>query len=144
MLTTLARLHDSLLPSLHQGFNIIFASKDNGSSDMHSSVYLSLKMLATRIVNFGGKLLYFCYLSDEVFDGSFPTPAGMKMFPAKVEDPVIRTDILVQLIRDINGVSFTSPEAHTKGTLLQNIEENHKIMSRIELLRNAGRMLWDI
>nr|GLL48942.1 uncharacterized protein LOC109153195 [Ipomoea trifida] len=142
MLTTLARLHDSLLPSLHRGFNIIFASKDNGSSDisssMHSNVYLSLKMLATRIVNFGWKLLYFCYLSDEVFDGSFPIPVGMKMFPAKVEDPVIRTDIVVQLIRDVNGVSFSSPEGHTKGTLLQNIEENHKIMSRIELLRNAG------
>ncbi|VFQ98424.1 unnamed protein product [Cuscuta campestris] len=142
MLTTLARLHDSLLPSLQQGFRIIFASKDNGSSDvsssMHCNVYLSLKMLSTRIVSFGWKLLYLCYLSDEAFNGSYPIHVGIKMFPSNVEDPIIRTDILLQIIRDINAVYLQSLERHSKGTFLQRIEENHKIMSKIQLLRNAG------
>ncbi|CAH9077854.1 unnamed protein product [Cuscuta epithymum] len=144
MLTTLARLHDSLLPSLERGFRLLFASKENnGSSDissssMHSDVYLSLKMLSTRIVNFGWKLLYLCYLRDEAFDGSYLVPVGMKMFPASVEDPVIRTDILIQIVRDINGIYLQSLEAPTKGTFLQSIEENHKVMSKIGLLRDAG------
>lgn len=91
VLTTLARLHDSLLPSLQRGFHIILTSGEKGlmesSNEMHSNIFVSLKMLSTRIVNFGWKLLDLCYLSDEAFVESSPLPATMKMFPTNVEDP---------------------------------------------------------
>ncbi|KAL3514382.1 hypothetical protein ACH5RR_027099 [Cinchona calisaya] len=147
LLTTLARLHDSLLPSLQRGFQIVLASRDDAlqetSGDMRSDIFISLKLLSTRIVNLGWKLLYFCYLSDEAFENSCPFPAFMKMLPANVDDPVIRTDILVQTLRDISQEFSNSSEADRRGTFLQNIEKNHKIMSRVELLQNTGWMSLD-
>ncbi|KAJ8541188.1 hypothetical protein K7X08_002004 [Anisodus acutangulus] len=147
VLTTLARLHDSLLPSLRRGFHIILTSGEKGliesSNEMRSNVYVSLKMLSTRIVNFGWKLLDLCYLSDEAFVESSPLPATMKMFPTNVEDPAVRADILVQSVRDISGDYSQALEGHSKGTFLQIIDKNHNIMSRIELLRNTGWISMD-
>lgn len=142
VLTTLARLHDSLLPSLRRGFHIILTSGKKGltesSNEMRSNVFVSLKMLSARIVNFGWKLLNLCYLSDEAFVESSPLPATMKMFPTNVEDPAIRADILVQSVRDISGDYSQALEGRSKGTFLQIIDKNHNITSRIELLRNTG------
>ncbi|CAN4122569.1 unnamed protein product [Withania somnifera] len=147
VLTTLARLHDALLPSLWRGFHIILVSGEKGlmesSNEMRSNVFVSLKMLSTRIVNFGWKLLYLCYLSDEAFVESSPLPATMKMFPTNVEDPAIRSDILVQSVRDITGDHSQALEGHIKGTFLQTIDKNHDIMGRIELLRNTGWISMD-
>ncbi|CAI9775423.1 unnamed protein product [Fraxinus pennsylvanica] len=146
LLTTLARLHDSLLPSLWRGFNIIYAVEDGNretSSDMLSSVFISLNMLSRRIAKFGWKILNCCYLSDDVFEGSCSFPVSMKMFPANVEDPAIRADILIQSLRDLSGNYSHVSGRQTGGTFLQNIEKNHMIMSSIELLQNTGWMSID-
>ncbi|KAA8537847.1 hypothetical protein F0562_027573 [Nyssa sinensis] len=147
LISILARLHDSLLPSLQRGFRIIFTAGEGGRletlGNMLSSIALSLKMLSMRIVKFGWKLLDLCYLSDEVFEGSFPLPTATKIFPAKVEDPVIRADILVQTFREISGGYSHVEEGQNWGSFLQNVEKNHKIMSRIEFLQNTGWILVD-
>ncbi|KAH1252528.1 Activating signal cointegrator 1 complex subunit 2 [Glycine max] len=138
LLSLLARLHDSLIPSLQKGFRVIFADKQD---DTVSNVLVSLKMLKIRLVKFGWQLLHLCYLSDEVFRDSIPLPAATKMFPANVEDPVIRADILVQTFREINSISLHSQESHLKETFLQDVERNFNILSRIERLRDGGNDL---
>lgn len=136
LLGTLARLHDLLLPSLQQGFQIVFVPRGD---DMISNVATSLKMLAIRIVRFGWKLLEACYLGDDVFRNDLPVPVSMKMFPANVEDPVIRADILIQTLREINGISQQVPDKQLGQTFLQRMEKNHFIMNRINSLRNNGK-----
>ncbi|CAL5349054.1 unnamed protein product [Camellia sinensis] len=147
LLSTLARLHDSLLPSLQRGFRIIFTTGEDGlqgtNGDMLSNITLSLKMLSMRIVKFGWNLLDVCYLSDEVFEGSFPLPVVTKMFPAKVEDPVIRADILVQTFREISGGYSYAQEGWSWATFFQNVEKKHKIMERVEFLQSTGWVLMD-
>ncbi|GAA0164913.1 hypothetical protein LIER_20443 [Lithospermum erythrorhizon] len=141
VLKTLSRLHDSLVPSLRRAFQIIHTSgKDGVTDDMLSNIAISLKMLSTRIVNFGWKLLYTCYLSDEVYEWNSPLPPAMKMFPANVEDPVIRADILIQSFRDISGDAL---EGRNHSTFLQNMEKTNKIMSRVQILQKAGWMSMD-
>lgn len=146
LLTTLARLHDSLLPSLWRGFNIIYVVEDGNRetlSDMLSSVFISLNMLSRRIANFGWKILNYCYLSDDVFQGRCSFPVSMKMFPANVDDPATRADILIQSLRDLSAnYSHVSGRQTGGGTFLQNIEKNHMIMSRIELLQNTGKIFY--
>lgn len=136
LLGLLARLHDSLLPSLQKGFHFIFTDRQDGEV---SSVVVSLKMLRSRLVKFGWQLLHFCYLSDDVFRDSYPLPAATKMFPANVEDPVIRADILVQTFREINAISLQFQESHKKETFLQHIEKNNNILKRVESLRDNGK-----
>lgn len=117
---------------------MIFADKQDGTV---SNILVSLKMLKIRLVKFGWQLLHLCYLSDEVFRDSIPLLAATKMFPANVEDPVIRADILVQTFREINSVSVHSQESHQKETFLQDVERNFNILSRIERLRDGGNDL---
>lgn len=114
---------------------MIFSDKHDGTT---SNILVSLKMLKIRLVKFGWQLLHLCYLSDEVFRDDIPLPAATKMFPANVEDPVIRADILVQTIRDINSVSSFSRESHQKETFLQDVERNFNILSGIERLKDSG------
>ncbi|XP_004290962.1 PREDICTED: activating signal cointegrator 1 complex subunit 2 isoform X1 [Fragaria vesca subsp. vesca] len=140
LLSTLTRLHDSLLPSLQRGFQIILAA---GEDKMVSNVAISLKMLSFRIVKFGWKLLDSCYLSDEVFKENIPIPAAAEMFPAKLEDPVIRADILVQMLREINGISVGARENQTRETFLQNVEKNFNMIGRVENLQNHGWLIMD-
>lgn len=139
LLGTLARLHDILLPSLQQGFQIVFVPQED---DMVSNVAKSLKMLALRIVSLGWKLLEICYLGDEVFGKDLPVPVSMKMFPASVEDPVIRADILIQTFREIHGISQQVPDKQLGQTFLQHMEKNHSIIKRINSLRNNGKFSW--
>lgn len=136
LLSVLARLHDSLLPSLQKGFHTVFADGQDGRV---SNIVLSLKMLRMRLVKFGSQLLHFCYLSDEVFRDSYPLPAATKMFPANVEDPVIRADVLVQTFREINAVSLQFQESQQKETFLQHVEKNYNILKRVESLQDNGK-----
>ncbi|XWS25525.1 hypothetical protein CRYUN_Cryun27aG0075400 [Craigia yunnanensis] len=140
LLTTLSRLHDNLLPSLKRGFR---SSTKSGEFAMLTDIAISLKMLSMRIVKFGWKLLDICYLSDEVFLDGHPIPTATKMFPATVEDPFIRADILVQTFREINGVSPQGQENEKQDTFLQNVEKNCNMMSKLENLQNTGWIFMD-
>lgn len=123
---------------MQKGFNIIFADKQD---DTVSNIVVSLKMLRMRLSKFGWQLLQLCYLSDDVFLDSIPLPAATKMFPANVEDPVIRADILVQTFRDINSVTLSFQEIHLKETFLQDVERNFNVLGRIEGLKHNGNYL---
>ncbi|GMJ02582.1 hypothetical protein like AT1G27752 [Hibiscus trionum] len=135
LLTTLSRLHDNLLPSLRRGFQ---SSCKSGEFTKLTDIAISLKMLSLRMVKFGWKLLDICYLSDDVFLNGHPIPTATKMFPATVEDPFIRADILVQTLREINGVSLQSQENEKQDTFLKNVEKNCNIMRKLENLQNTG------
>lgn len=108
---------------------------------MVSNIAISLKMLSMRIVKFGWKLLDLCYLSEEVFKDNLPIPSAAEMFPAKIEDPFIRADILVQTLREINGISVCAQENQNRQTFLQNVEKNFNILSKMENLQNNGKGL---
>lgn len=135
LIGTLAKSHDFLLPSLKRGFQIILTSEDG----MASNVAVGLKLLSTRIVNFGWRLLEFCYLSDKVVEDNLPIPAATKMFPANVEDPVIRADILVQTFREISEVSLCTELNQNSETFLQNMDQKFYILSKMENLQNTGK-----
>ncbi|KAK6939710.1 Ubiquitin system component CUE [Dillenia turbinata] len=144
LLTTLVKMHDLLIPSLQRGFRCLLTTIGDGSlTEMLPDIAISLKMLSMRIVDFGWKLLDACYLSDEVFESGIFIPTATKMFPATVEDPVIRADILVQTFRELNVISRDSLENQNWGTFLQNVEKNHTILGRLDFLRNAGWILMD-
>lgn len=149
LLSTLARLHDTLLPSLQQGFRLIFTAGADGTQNSfgstHSDIALAFKMLSVRLVKFGWKLLDYCYLSSDLFEGNLPLLMATKMFPAKVEDPVIRGDILVQTFREIcSGLPSAHLGNQSGETFLQNVEKNYNILSRVDSLRSIGKsfMVW--
>ena len=108
---------------------------------MLANIAISLKMLSMRTVKFGWKLLDLCYLSDEVFLDGHTIPTATKMFPATIEDPFIRADILVQTFREINGVSLQGQENEKQDTFLQNVEKNCNMMSKLENLQNTGQCI---
>ncbi|KAK1407545.1 hypothetical protein QVD17_39163 [Tagetes erecta] len=139
LIKILARLHDSLLPSLQQGFRIIFTSQKDKLAD----VVISLKMLASRIVKFSWKLLNISYLSEEVFNDGIHIPFASKIFPAQVEDPMIRSDVLVQTFREISEECSTVHEGKNTMSLLQSVEKSFQLMSRLELLGNQGWIVMD-
>ncbi|GAB4839331.1 hypothetical protein Ancab_028858 [Ancistrocladus abbreviatus] len=146
LINILARLHDSLLPTLQQGLQIVLAAGESlqkSSSLMLSDVSMSLKILSTRIVDLGWKLLDYCYLSDEVFKYDLPLPAAMKMFPANVEDPGIRGDMLVETFKEIAGVPRNVHGTNNKGSYLQNIDKNYQVMHRVQHLQNTGWIFMD-
>ncbi|XP_058080855.1 uncharacterized protein LOC131229019 [Magnolia sinica] len=147
LLNTLARLHDSFLPSLQRGLELIFNARVDGTHNPHGdtipTIAENFKMLSTRIVKFGWKLLDLCYLSDELVESSTPLPTTTKMFPAKIEDPAVRGDFLVQTFREISGVSSRLKENQSSGTFLQKIERNYNILSRLDSLRTSGWIFMD-
>lgn len=140
---TLARLHDSLLPCLLKGFKIISSSKSDmasNSSDMVTDTLISLRMLSGRIVNFGWKLLNYCYLSDTPIEDNLQTTS--KMLPAKVEDPVIRGDIIVHTLKEINEeISYNFSENHGNERFLQKLEKEFKILNHINNLQSNGKLI---
>ncbi|AAF24949.1 T22C5.20 [Arabidopsis thaliana] len=133
LLRSLVRLHDSLLPSLHRGFQVLFKDEDH---DSLSDISTSLNMLSTRIGSLCWKILDICYLSNDKFNHETSIPAVTKMFPSRVEDPMVRADILIQTFREISGLSEQSLES--KNRLLQKIEKNYRIIDRLRSLQNAG------
>ncbi|KAL1217200.1 hypothetical protein V5N11_021788 [Cardamine amara subsp. amara] len=133
LLCSLVRLHDSLLPSLHRGFQVLF---NDGDHDSLSDISTSLNMLSTRIGSVCWKILDICYLSNDLFNHESLIPAVTKMFPSRVEDPMVRADILIQTFREISGVSEQSLES--KNRLLLKIEKNYGIIDRLRSLQSAG------
>ncbi|PKU59472.1 activating signal cointegrator 1 complex subunit 2 [Dendrobium catenatum] len=141
LLNTLARLHDSLIPSMLRGFSLFSNTREVDGQKVSGGgipdIFLSLKMLSTRIVKFGWKLLDFCYLHGEHTDDNL-LQSTSKVFPASVEDPSIRGDILVQTLKEINGEAQNHLEYHDLGTFTENIEKNYKIFSQIDSLCSQG------
>lgn len=145
LLSTLGRLHDLLIPSLQKGLKLVCNTQEGGaqSGEVLSKIIISLKMLSIRIAKFGWNLLDFCYLNDDLTEDSF-LQTTTRMFPAMVEDPTIRADIIVQTLKEINGeVPDVLQENHNSITFIQNIERNHGILSRIGSLRDKGWIFMD-
>ncbi|CAM0871672.1 unnamed protein product [Alopecurus aequalis] len=139
LLNTLARLHDSLLPSLLQGFQVMSSSQSNGENSSDSivtDIVLGIRMLSKRAVGFGWRLLEFCYLNDQLKEHDIQ--ASTKMFPAKVEDPMIRGDIIVQTLKDINGEATYSSQGNPGKTFLQALQKDFQLMRRIGDILNRG------
>ncbi|KAL9252024.1 Activating signal cointegrator 1 complex subunit 2-like protein [Drosera capensis] len=143
LINILARLHDSLIPSLQQGLQIILADDVQKNMPLVADVSTSSKILSSRVVEFGWKLLYYCYLSDEVFRDELLLPAASKMFPANVEDPSIRGDILIQALKEIAEVPQTIHGSRTKLTYLQTIQKSKQITLRVESLHSSGWISMD-
>ncbi|CAN0905643.1 Activating signal cointegrator 1 complex subunit 2 [Linum grandiflorum] len=141
LLVTLARLHDSLIPSFQRGFRMMFSQQ--GDAGMISNVAISLKMLSLRIASFGWKILDFCYLSEQLVEDMSTIPEVTQMFPAKLEDPMIRAEILVQKFREINGISVSVQENHPYNTFLKSIDQNFHIMGKLDILQNTGWIFLD-
>lgn len=95
-------------------------------------------MLSMRIVTFGWKLLGACYLSDELFEDGHYMPTATKIFPAKVEDPVVRADIVIQTFRELNSFSLQEQGSQNIETFLQSVEKNYQVMSRLRSLQDGG------
>ncbi|XP_006649591.1 activating signal cointegrator 1 complex subunit 2 [Oryza brachyantha] len=138
LLNILPRLYDSLLPSLLHGFQAMSSSQSNcqtTSDSILSDMVLGLRMLSRRTVSFGWRLLEYCYLNDQLLEHD--VQACAKMFPAKVEDPMIRGDIIIQTLKDINREA-TYRQDHPGKTFLQALEKEFKLMSRIRDIRKKG------
>lgn len=139
LLNALARLYDSLLPSLLEGFKVMPKSQSNAEASLDSTlsdIPLGIRMLSKRTVRFGWRLLHYCYLNDQVREHDAQT--STKMFPAKVEDPMIRGDILVQTLKDINREATYSSQVKHGNTFLQALESEFQLMSQIGDIRNKG------
>ncbi|KAL6645622.1 hypothetical protein ACP70R_017230 [Stipagrostis hirtigluma subsp. patula] len=142
LLNTLSRLYDSLLPSLRQGFKVLSQSSGETLPDsILSDIALGIKMLSKRAVRFGWRLLHYCYLNDQLREHDAQTSA--KMFPAKVEDPMIRGDILVQTLKDMNKEATYSSQVNHGNTFLQALETEFQLMSRIGNIRSKGWIYMD-
>ncbi|EMS60162.1 Activating signal cointegrator 1 complex subunit 2 [Triticum urartu] len=139
LLNTLASLYDLLLPSLLQGFQVMSSSQSNGETSSESilnDIVLGIRMLSKRAVGFGWRLLEFCYLNDQLKEED--VQASTKMFPAKVEDPMIRGEIIVQILKDINREATYSSKGNPGKTFLQALQKEFQLMSRIGDIRNKG------
>jgi activating signal cointegrator complex subunit 2 len=139
LLNTLSRLHDSLLPALLQGLKVISKSQSIGETSPNgiiSNVALGIKMLSKRTVKFGWRLLHYCYLNDQIREND--AQASTKMFPAKVEDPMVRGDILVQTLKDINREVSLSSQVNHGNTFLEALELEFQLVSRVSTIQNKG------
>ncbi|XP_062216481.1 uncharacterized protein LOC133916703 [Phragmites australis] len=142
LLNTLSRLYNSLLPSLLQGFKVMSKSQSNGeasSDSILSDIGLGIKMLSKRTVRFCWRLLHYCYLNDQLREHD--AQVSTKMFPAKVEDPMIRGDILVQTLRDMNREATS--QVNRGNTFLEALENEFQLMSCIGNIRNKGWIYMD-
>lgn len=101
-----------------------------------NNVALGIRMLSKRSVIFGWRLLHYCYLNDQLREHD--AQASTKMFPAKVEDPAIRGDILVQKLKDINREASFSSQVNHGNTFLGALEQEFQLMSHIGSIRNKG------
>ncbi|KAM0860052.1 hypothetical protein ACQ4PT_046777 [Festuca glaucescens] len=140
LLNTLARLHDLLLPSLLQGFQVMSSSQSNGETSSDSivtDIVLGIRMLSKRAVVFGWRLLEFCYLNDQLKEHDIQA-SSTKMFPAKVEEPMIRGEIIVQKLKDINKEATYSSQVNPGKTFLQALQKDFQLISRIGDIQNKG------
>jgi hypothetical protein len=63
------------------------------------------------------------------------------MFPAKVEDPMIRGEIIVQTLKDINEEATYSSQGNPGKTFLQALQKDFQLIKRIGDIRNKGKLL---
>jgi activating signal cointegrator complex subunit 2 len=103
---------------------------------MLSDTALGIRMLSKRTVRFGWRLLHYCYLNDQLKEHD--AQSSTKMFPANVEDPIIRGDILVQTLKDINREATNSSQLNHGNTFLQSLESEFQLMSQVDNIRNKG------
>lgn len=135
-------MHDSLLPTLQQGFaHTLQSNVGEFQASNLQDITLTFKLLSTRIVTFGWNLLESCYLSHDIFESGFSLASATKMFPAHVDDPIIRGDILIQMFKQIIAASnqLQSPKY---GTFLQSMEKNYALMRRIKSLQDSGNTFY--
>lgn len=102
------------------------------------NIGISLKMLSMRIIKLGWRLLDYCYLSDDLFKDDLVVPVATKMFPANIEDPTIRGDILLQTFREIGEASLSTQDHQDGEMFLQSIEKNFSITRKLDNLQNTG------
>ncbi|KAI4366481.1 hypothetical protein MLD38_022354 [Melastoma candidum] len=140
LLGNLVKLHDSLLPLLRKAFNVILQSAEDG---LKLKVAVSLKLLSARLVSLGFKLVNACYLSEDLLENDLYRPAVTKMFPAKVEDPVIRADIVIQTLKEMNSLSHQAEENQNPGTYLQTMQKNFNIVDALRELQQNGWICMD-
>lgn len=135
------KLHDWLLPSLQKGFRLIYSSSDMISSGngIKSTSSINLKLLSTRLEKFGWNLLDTCYLRNDIFEESLDLPASTKIFPAKVEDPIIRSDIIIQAFREIGSLSHQVMENQNQKTFLQQVDRSYGVISILRSLQSSGK-----
>jgi activating signal cointegrator complex subunit 2 len=100
-----------------------------------------LKMLSMRLVNFGWRLLDAGYLSEEVVEDCSATPSSTKILPSKVEDPMVRGEVILQTFREISSISVQVREHQNHETLLHKIQRSYDIVSRIQSLQSSGKCL---
>jgi len=139
LLPTLANIYDSLLPLLRNGFTLTMENAlKSASDDMELLVQPRLKTLGTRILKFAWQLLYICYLSQTFGQDDYQFPST-KIFPAQVDDPVVRGDIIIQVIGEImTGSSGGVDGPISSGSFLLNLERRHKLMSKLDELSKDG------
>ncbi|XP_068654586.1 uncharacterized protein [Aristolochia californica] len=144
LLTALARIHDVLLPSLHQGLVHILNSRVNVTQNLFGGNLSEITLsLSNRITKFGWKLVESCYLCYNLFESIIPLVSATKMFPANVEDPSIRGDILVQSFREIITVASSHLQNLNGRTFLQNLEKGYELLKRIDSLKTEGWLFID-
>jgi activating signal cointegrator complex subunit 2 len=134
LLNTLSRLHDSLLPSMLQSFKLI------SSSTSSEDFLLSIKILSKRIVKFGWILLDYGYLNDLLPQDELHLTAAM--LPAKVDDPLIRGEILLQKLKEIHGeTSYVFHENLNNKTFLQSLQKDFNLLTRVNSLYSNGKYI---
>jgi activating signal cointegrator complex subunit 2 len=134
LLNTLPRLHDSLLPSMLQSFKLI------SSSTSSEDFLLSIKILSKRIVKFGWILLDYGYLNDLLPQDELHLTAAM--LPAKVDDPLIRGEILLQKLKEIHGeTSYVFHENLNNKTFLQSLQKDFNLLTRVNSLYSNGKYI---
>lgn len=139
LLPALANIYDSLLPLLQKGFTLIMENAiKSASDDMELLVQPRLNTLGARIVKFAWQLLYICYLSQNFGQDDYQFPST-KIFPAQVEDPVVRGDIIIQVLGEIAAGSSGGVDGPiSSGSFLSNLERRHKLMSKLDELSKDG------
>ncbi|KAK4748356.1 hypothetical protein SAY87_014942 [Trapa incisa] len=145
LVCTLVKLHDWLLPSLQKGFNLINSSRDVISSGdgINSTSSINLKLLSTRLEKFGWNLLDTCYLRDDIFEESHDLLASTKIFPAKVEDPIIRAEIIIQAFREISNLSHQVMQNQNQKTFLQQVDRSYDVIGRLRSLQSTSWITMD-
>lgn len=139
LLSALENIYDFLLPLLKNGFTLITDNAlKSASNNMELLVQPRLKTLGARIVKFAWQLLHICYLCKTFGQDDYQFPST-KIFPAQVEDPVVRGDIIIQVVGEMAAGSSGGVDVPiSSGSFLSNIERRHQLMSKIEELSKDG------
>ena len=83
-------------------------------------------------------MLYICYLSQTFHQDDHQFPST-KIFPTQVEDPVVRGDIIIQVIGEIVAGSSSGGDGPIiSGLVLSHLERKHKLVSKLDELSKDG------